>query len=162
MSGKNTSPSPPPTTHRIMVNLSAPKKSHTFNENEIPSHKESVKILLNGDSAHQNGTNGSNGVNGASHQNGTKQQYPKEVIHFHKPLVRTSSNINPVNVYIFYLFCVMLIKRCELIYGNNFFFKLKIRLKHAFKRQYLNDVMYKNAIFKEKFSKLYEKLTTCV
>ena len=97
-SGKN--PSPPPTTHRIMVNLSGPKKSHTFNENEIPSHKESVKILLNGEQQqqqqHQQTT-----TNGHHHQNGSankQQQHTKEVIHFHKPLVRTSSNINPVSI----------------------------------------------------------------
>jgi hypothetical protein len=93
VSGKN--PPPSPTTHKIMVNLSAPKKSHTFNEKEIPSHKESVKILLNGDTGQSNERSSLNG-NGTSHQNGTTHIHTKEVIHFHKPLVRTSSNINPV------------------------------------------------------------------
>ena len=88
MSGKNN---PSPTTQKIMVNLSAPKKSHTFNEKEIPSHKESVKILLNGDTTQSNERNG-NSQNGLIH-------HTKEVIHFHKPLVRTSSNINPVSFY---------------------------------------------------------------
>lgn len=71
-----------------MVNISAPKKYHTFNENEIPSHKESSnKITLNGGE--------SNDLNGDS-QN--KHQSNKDVIYFQRPLVRTASNINGVSL----------------------------------------------------------------
>jgi hypothetical protein len=62
----------------------APKKCHTFSEKEAPSHKDSSsKLLLETLSENAYAENAANAITNSN----------TDVIYFHRPLVRTGSNL---------------------------------------------------------------------